>query len=556
MRRATAAVSLAAIAWMVVFPLAAFVAYGFAAGMEPGAGAKLARQLPPAGALLAHVGMTLGIGLAAGAGALAIGLPTALLLERTGAWRGRGLARALTLVPLAVPPYLHAVAWIGLFGGIGGVGGGEGGGGAGMAVFGSGAAWLFSPWGTILVLVSALWPCVAWAAAAGLRSLDPRQEEVARLAAGPWGALRRVTLPLTARHAAAGALFAAVLATAETGVPALFGTPTLAADVYTGFSTYYNPFTALVLSAGLLAIQGVAAAAAFATFRTPHGEPPATRDTPALLGGLRGLPLLVPAAAGLAAGLAVPLVSFAAGLAPRTGGGPAPLTAFARAWEAGAGDLGRTLGLALAGAAAATLLALAARLALSRGGESSRPAPPVEGGLGALGFLISGSAFAAFALPGAAVGIGMIFLYNREGLPGAVYGSAAIVALAYTARCFFIPWAGLGIAMAAQGGKGVEAARVAGLPWWRTTAGVRVPAMRAEIGGFFVLAFLFCFGELGSVLLVHPPGVDVFPWRIFDLVHYGYDATVAALGLMAVGTVVATVGIASWGIGRLHEGGR
>jgi len=262
------------------------------------------------------------------------------------------------------------------------------------------------------------------------------------------------------------------------------------------------------------------------------GSPPALAAGPLLP------VLLLPAAAGLGGSLALPLASFAAGL------GPAPARAFAFAWDAAAGDLGTTLGLALAGASASVALALATRLALG----FDRGTAPVRLAVGT-------AAFAALALPGAAVGIGLIFACNRPGLPGLLYGSAAVVVLAYVARSFWIPWAGLGAGLRAQGRGGVEAARVAGLPWWRVAAGVQVPALRVEIAGFFALAFLFCFGELGSVLLVHPPGVDVLSWRIFDLVHYAYDSTVAALGLMSVIACVGVAAAGGWIAGRLASRG-
>jgi iron(III) transport system permease protein len=524
--RATATVlGLAAVALLVALPLAAFVLYGLAGG---GVGAP--PPLPGAAVVASRLGLTLLVGAAVGAGALALGIPVALLLERTGRWRGRRLARALVLAPLVVPPYLHAIAWLGLVAGPAAAGADAlaPGPSAVAPMAGAGASWIFSPLGTILVLVAALWPCAAWAAAAGLRAVDPGAEEAALLAAGRGAALRRVTLPLAARHAAAGALLAAVLAMAETGVPAIFGTPTLAAEVYARFAAFYDAGGALVLA--LVQAAPAALAAAAAARLLPAGPAlagaagPRPAGAPTLVAGAGLAALLVPAAAGLGAGLLLPLGSLAASL------GPAPFGALAGAWSSGAGDLARTLALAGAGAAVATGLALALRLALGLD-RGLRPARLAAGA----------AAFSGFALPGAAVGIGLIAAYNRPGLPGLVYGSAAVVVLAYVARALWIPWTGLGAGLRALGPGPSEAARLAGLPWWRTALGVQAPALRAETAAFFALAFLFCYGELGSVLLVHPPGVDVLPWRLFDLVHYSYDSTVAALGLMSVAASVAMI---------------
>ncbi len=513
MRATVTVLGLAGVAVLVALPLVAFALYGLSGG---GTGLGEALPLPPM-ALVSRLGMTLLVGAAVAAGTLAVGLPVALLLERTGAWPGRGAVRAMTMAPLAVPPYLHAVAWIGLFAGVGGAGGAS-------------VSWLFSPAGTILVLVAALWPCAAWGAVAGLRSIDPGMEEAARLAAGRGAALRRVTLPLAARHAAAGALLAAVLAMAETGVPAIFGTPTLAAEVYARFATFHDAAGALRLALVQVVPVGLAVGALLWLLpRVPsRGLRGAGAAAPMLSGPAAGLAVLV-AAGGLGGSLALPTASFLSGL------GPAPGAALAGAWRVASGDLGRTLLLAGAGAGTATGLALVLRLALGHG----RSRRPVRLGVGAAAFL-------GFALPGAAIGIGLVAAYNRPGLPGLVYGSAAMVVLAYVARGFWIPWAGLGAGLRAQGPGPVEAARLAGLPWWRVALRVQAPALRAEAAAFLALAFLFCMGELGSVLLVHPPGVDVLPWRIFDLVHYAYDSTVAALGLLAIAACVVVVALGGW----------
>jgi iron(III) transport system permease protein len=536
MRAIAIVLSLAGVALLVALPLGAFAAYGLRGG-----GVGVPPPLPGAALIASRLGLTLLVGAAVGGGALVLGLPVALLLERTGRWRGLGLARALVLAPLVVPPYLHAVAWLGLVAGPAGTGTPVAAAGADVLapgpgvvapVAGAGACWLFSPAGTILVLVAALWPCAAWAAAAGLRSVDPRAEEAARLAAGRGAALRRVTLPLAARHAAAGALLAAVLAMAETGVPAIFGTPTLAAEVYARFAAFYDAGGALVLA--LVQAAPIALAVAGAVRLLPSGPALAGASgpgggAPALVAGAGLGALLVPAAAGFGAGLVLPLAALTAGL------GPAPLGAFAHAWTTASGDLLQTLGLALAGAGIATALALVTRLALGLD-RGLRPARLATGT----------AALAGFALPGAAVGIGLIAAYNRPGLPGLVYDSALVVVLAYVARGFWIPWAGLGAGLRALGPGPVEAARLAGLPAWRIALGVQAPALRAETAGFLALAFLFCYGELGSVLLAHPPGVDVLPWRIFNLVHYAYDSTVAALGLISIAACVAVVGVGGW----------
>jgi ABC-type sugar transport system permease subunit len=127
---------------------------------------------------------------------LVLGLALALALHR--GFRGRGLARTLSLLPWAVPTVVAALVWRFLFDGPSSL--------AnrlllGVGLAGEPVAWLAHPllaW--VPLLLADVWkttPFVALLLLAGLQSLDENIEEAARMdGAGDWQRLWHVTLPL------------------------------------------------------------------------------------------------------------------------------------------------------------------------------------------------------------------------------------------------------------------------------------------------------------------------------------------------------------------------
>src|SRR5205085_1120011 len=119
-----------------------------------------------------------------------LGVPLAWVLARVP-FPGRDLLRALTTLPMVLPPVVGGVALLLAFGRRGLVG-----------------QWLdhafgihlpFTTAGAVMAEAFVSMPFLVITVEAGLRSMDLRYEEAARtLGAGRWVVLRRVTMPLVA----------------------------------------------------------------------------------------------------------------------------------------------------------------------------------------------------------------------------------------------------------------------------------------------------------------------------------------------------------------------
>jgi molybdate transport system permease protein len=182
---------------------------------------------------------------------VAFGVPLAWVLAR-GQFPGRRLLRALTTLPMVLPPVVGGVALLLAFGRRGLAG-----------------QWLdawfgvrlpFTTAGAVLAATFVAMPFLVLTAEAGFRSADRRLEEAARtLGARPGAVFRRVTLPLVRPSLTAGAVLAWARALGEFGATITFAgnfpgeTQTMPLKVYLLLET--RPEAAIVLSLVLLAVS-------------------------------------------------------------------------------------------------------------------------------------------------------------------------------------------------------------------------------------------------------------------------------------------------------------
>jgi len=439
-----------------------------------------------------------------------IGAPLGLLLARTGL-RAKRLLRLALVVPLVIPPYILGLAWIYI------------GGSAGLVaqVFGRDllSNWTYSLTGAVVVLGTSFYPLTMLATEAAARRIDAPLEEAALLVAGPYRVLSRITLPLIAPTIAAAALLTFVLALSEFGVPGLLRVPVFTTEVFTAFAALYDFGAATALAVPLLVVALIAGIAV--KLLIGH-RMITTRRTVRI-----GLPLMLGRSRVLAIGafglvLVLSVILPLGVLAREVGSFARIMTSVAESGSA----IRNSVMLSTVGAT--LIVALGVLLGYSRARARTRWRDLID-----LAFLVT------FAVPSTVVGIGLIRLWNRPGLPGDVYKSMAIIVIAYLAR--FVP---VGALILAASLRQIpisfeEAADVGGASWLRTFSRIVLPQIRTGLAAAWVVAFIFAFGELGATVLVTPPGESTLPVRIYTMIANTPSSVVASLALMQAIIILA-----------------
>ena len=445
--------------------------------------------------------------------ATVIGAPLGVALARVPL-PGKALLRVALAVPALLPPYIVALAWTYL------------GGSRGLVASAIGhdllSEWTYSLPAAVVVLSLVFYPLSMLATEVALRRIDGRLEEAGVLVASAAVVLRRITIPLAAPGILAAALIIFVLAVSEFGVPGLLRVRVYTTEVFTAFASLYDFTRAIVVALPLLLVSLTVAVVAVAlvgerlvSARRVSGAPPVLLD-----GWRRPAGAAATCAVAIASGIPLMvLVAEALGAeslrAVFEGSGPAIVN---------------SLLLATTGATAVVIVAVWLGYARARAGAR-------------VGRVADTLFIVVFAVPSTIVGVGLIGLWNRPGIFGAVYGTDAMFVLGYLAR--FVPVAALAIAAAIRyvPMSHEEAASVSGAGWLRTMTHIVLPQIRLGLVTAWVIAFVLAFGELGVSILIAPPGEATLPIRIYTIIANTPPSHVAALALLQATVILIPVAL-------------
>lgn len=441
-----------------------------------------------------------------------LGVPAGLMLARLP----QAVAlpwRFTLLLPLVLPPYILGVVWVFVMGRAGL---------AGRLMGSDGVSdWAYSLAGAGMVLGIAFAPLAMLLAEAARRAIPPRLIEAARLVASPGRTLVRITLPLVASSLAAGGLLIFVLALAELGVPSLLGARVYTTEVFTQFAALYDFGAATAAAVPLMVVVAVVASAVRILLgervlvstlmaEQPYELPPLARSVAQCY--LTLLILLV--AAGPLLVLLIEADSWRQ-----------LLDSFVAARH----QIVTTIFLSLVGATLATGLGLL--LGYWRARTVSRWRNPFDVAMLAL-----------FAVPSTVVGIGLIGLWNRPGWPGAVYTSPMMIVIGYLARYLPIAALLLGVYLRQLPASREEAALVFGASWGRMLGRIVIPSAWLGLVAIWTICFILMFGELGTTVLVAPPGTTTLPVRIYTIMANSPERHTAELCLMQTLVILLSLG--------------
>lgn len=495
LRRAPLVAAAVAVAALACLPLVYLVVRGAGAGSE-------AWSLVLRDRTLALVARTVGLVAVVTAAATAIGVALAWLVVRTDL-PGRRVFGVLAALPLVVPSYVIALAFIAAVGP----------GGASAELGLGGGRWVYGFDGAAAALVLATYPYVFLLTAAALRRLDPSLEEAARsLGRSRLAAFRQVTLPVLRPSIGAGAILVALYTLSDFGVVSLMRFDALTRAVYRQYQSLFDREPAAVLGLVLVALTALvliveARLARRGAARRPGRERPVA---PVALGSWRW-----PAAGFVGAVVGVALVLPVAVLGWWVQRGRSDLPAL--------GDVASSAGHSLLAAALAAGVAVLAALPI---------AALVARHPSAWARLLERCAFASNALPGIVIALALVFFSSR--LLPSLYQSLAVLIFAYVVR--FLPQAlsGTQAALLRVDPQLEQAARGLGAGPWRTFARVTAPLVAPGLLAGATLVFLSTMKELPATLLLRPIGFDTLATDVWDATAVSSYAAAAVPALLLI----------------------
>lgn len=428
------------------------------------------------------------------AASLVVGITWAWVVTRTSL-PARRWWLVVGVLPLAVPSYLAAYAWISLV--------------PGLPSFA----------GSALVLTLVCFPYVLLPVAAALSSADPGAEDVARsLGRGPLTTFLTVTLRQVRPAAVAGGLLVALYVLSDFGAVALLRLDTFTRVIYTSYRAGFDPVPAAVLSLVLVAVTGAIAAAELKSRGRARqarlGSGVARRARLVTLARSRAVVAVLGMVAVAALALVVPLATVAWWLTGSSRGVPVSdvLTA-----------TGATVGLALLAAALTTLVAAPVGFLAAR--HPSR----ASGWLERLSYV-------GFALPGIVVALSLVYLGVRLVYP--LYQTTAMLVLAYLV--LFLPMSVGSIRAAVTATPPVleEMARSLGRRPLQAFTSVTLPVIAPGVLAGAALVAVTVMKELPATLVLRPIGMETLASELWSSTAAGAYAAAApyaaALVLVAI----------------------
>ncbi|RUA24352.1 MAG: hypothetical protein DSY76_08015 [Bacteroidetes bacterium] len=408
--------------------------------------------------------------------------------------RFAGLYKLLLLIPLLVPPYIFAVAWKDAL----------------FFLFGNNSD-LNSAVAMILVHIMVFSPLAMLIVGSALRQINKGVEEAGLMSVSFERMLRKIILPLIRPAVGLSFVLIFIFSLSDFSVPAFFGLRTFTTEIFTQFSAFYNfqlatgqSIILLLISLLLMLWEGRQLQdAAFFSVDTRGSEYKIYKLANRFL-WLKWIPVVLIVVSSLLP-LLMLLVQSLSGK---------ELT-FIDAWNIMSPTIIPSISLAFIGAILITLIGLWAAYMKER----------LSFGFPNTLLLIT------FIVPSTVLGMAEIGFFNRPAT-NFIYASVIIILISYVGQFTFIASRIMGNGLRQIPKSLEEAAAVIGISPFRRFYKITLPLLFPSLIASFILAFVLSLGELGTVIMVYPPGTELMPIKLFTISANAPQALTASITLI------------------------
>ena len=437
---------------------------------------------------------------------------------------GRSVVVGALSLPLLLPPYVHAVGWTTLLAP----------GRLGAEVLGRALGLsqaqvtdvVYSFPTAAAVLSLALMPIPLLFVFAAMSAASYTLVEAAQnMGARPLRTFVVARWPFLRIALGSAALIVFLLASADLGVPTIFKVRVFNFEVFTQLGAFNDTAAATILALPLVAVGLVAAAversaASMFTVRADDRDA-GGEGRPSRLGNVLAIAV---------ASLLIALAVFAPLGAVAVESLDSP--ALARAWAIARGPALNTVMYAGAAAVGASGIAFAVSW-LGRGTNRRGTVLGLER-RAAETLMVLG-----FATPGAIVALGMLDAFGASSV-SKFAPPAVLVVAALVVSCVVVAQRVIDAGVGAIPESLIEAAQVAGASGARISRSIVAPLVTPHLAVAFAAAFILSSAEIGSTILLYPPGGETLPIALYAVEANSPRSLVAALTMLLVALPLVT----------------
>jgi ABC-type Fe3+ transport system permease subunit len=422
-----------------------------------------------------------------------LGTAIGFLLYKTNT-QFRDFFKIALLIPLFISPYMLAVAWKDFF----------------YLCFGSTDP-ISSYIGVILVLTSIFTPLSMLIIGSALSNINAQLEEAGFLITEYRSVIFKIILPLIKSSLLTSFVLVFIFSISEFSVPVFFGVKVFTTEIFTQFSAFYNHSLAILQSTLLILLclfllflerQNIADA----PFLTINGK--GMRTKLYSLKRWQGLSGLILFGWFFISVLLPFIVLFFQSFQDGT-------TKFIQAFELLKPTFSNSVGLAIAGALISVFIGFIAAYNAEIKNKKS----------------FSWLLLVIFAIPSTIFGICLINYYNQPHL-NFIYSSYAIILLGYTGKFSFISAKLIGNAIKQIPNSLDEAAELEGISQYRRIQTILIPLIMPVLFAAFLINFIFCLGELGTTIMLYPPGTEIMPIKVFTIMANAPQSLTSSMTLI------------------------
>ncbi len=383
------------------------------------------------------------------------------------------------LAPLFISPYILAVAWRDSF----------------YILFGN-TSYISSILGVIIVLTTVFTPLAILITGSALSHINSQLEESAMLIVNFKTAIIKIILPLIKPALLSSFVLIFIFSISNFSVPAYFGVKVFTTEIFTQFSAFYNHSLAIMQSILLVAI---CIGLLFSTYRY-------IADAPFFSIGSKGSSIKIYKNKGKNNIILVASWIFISMIFPL-------IILVIQSLTNGTSSLTKAFKLLTPTFANSFILAFIASIIIVT-----------------IGFIVAywdiwkkndmqlfnWILLIVFTIPSTIYGISLIKFYNQSAL-NFIYTGYAIIIIAYVGKFSFIASRIISNTMKQIPQSLNESAIIQGIHPTKILIKILIPLSMPAIFGAFIISFILTLGELGTTIMVYPPGIELMPIKVYTI---------------------------------------